>query len=99
MAIGQAWTQMIDLNFHNVFDLLATQLMEDDDLIDTVDEFRSEALFAQALAYAALNFFLVHAVVFVQPLIADIAGHDDHGIFEIDRATLSIGQASIVEQL
>src|SRR5207302_11515144 len=71
----------------------------DDDFIDTVDKFRSEAFFTQALAYRALYLVIVHAIILVQPEIADITGHDNDRVFEIDRAALTIRQTAIVEQL
>jgi hypothetical protein len=30
---------------------------------------------------------------------ADVAGHDDDGVLEVDRAALAVGQAAVVEQL
>ena len=30
---------------------------------------------------------------------ADVRGHDDHGVAEVDRAALTVGQASVVEHL
>src|SRR5258706_5055069 len=99
VALGQAWEQEIDLNFHDLLHLIASNLLEDDHFVNAVDELWSETLFAQALAHQALHAILVHAVKFMQPGGTDITGHDNDRVFEIDRATLSIGQASIVEDL
>src|ERR1700686_3715794 len=96
VPLSQARAQAIDLDVHDVLHLLARDLMEDDDLIDTVDEFPSEAFFPQTLAHLALDLVLIHAVELVQPLRPNVAGHNDDGIFEIDGAPLPIGQATII---
>src|SRR5258708_8901550 len=99
VALGQARAQAIDLNFHDLLHLIASNLLEDDHFVNAVDEFWSETLFAQALAHQALHVILVHAVKFMQPGGTYITCHDNDRVFEIDRATLSIGQAYIVEDL
>ena len=73
--------------------------MENDNLVNTVDELRAEAFFAQALPYRALNGVFVHAIVFMQPARTDIAGHDDDGVFKVNRAPLPIGETAIVKDL
>src|SRR5258706_8643871 len=99
VALGQAGAQAIDLNFHDLLHLIASNLLEDDHFVNAVDEFWSETLFAQALAHQPLHVILVHDVKFMQPGGTDITGHDNDGVFEIDRATLTICQAAIVENL
>src|SRR5260370_1069643 len=99
VPLGQARAQTIDLDVHNIPQLLTRDLMEDDDLIDAVDELWTEALFPQALTNQALDLVLRHAVELVQPARSYIAGHDDDGIFEIDRAPLPIGQPTAIKQL
>src|SRR5207248_11197398 len=71
----------------------------DNHFVKAVDELWSETLSAQALAHQPLHAILVHAIKFMQPGSTDITGHDNDRVFEIDRATLTIGQASIVEDL
>src|SRR5260221_20349 len=61
VPLGQARAQAIDLDVHNVLQLLTRDLMEDDDLIDAVDKLRTEALFPQALTNQALDLVLMHA--------------------------------------
>src|SRR5579883_74487 len=99
VALGQARAQAVDLNLHDLLHLVAGNLVEDDDLVDTVDELRAEALFTQALADDALHILLRHAIKLVQPARADVAGHDDDGVLEIDRAALPVRQAAIVQHL
>src|SRR5260221_1975558 len=99
VPLGQARAQTIDLDVHNIPQLLTRELMEDDDRIDAVDELWTEALFPQALTNQALDLVLRHAVELVQPACAYIAGHDDDGIFEIDGAPLPIGQPTVIKQL
>src|SRR5215469_12387188 len=74
---GQALAQVFDLDVYNFLHLLSRDLMEDDDLIDAVDELRTEALFPQALPDQALDRVLVHVIELVQPARSDVAGHND----------------------
>src|SRR5579872_1812484 len=99
VPLFQARAQAVDLDIDDTLDLVTRDLVENDDLIDAVDELRSEALFAQTLPHCALYLVLVHAIIFVQPEIAHVTGHDDDGILEIDCAPLAIRQTTIIEQL
>src|SRR5579863_3375565 len=99
VPLGQARTQAVDLDIHDLLDAFAAQLVENDHLVDTIDKFWSKTLFAQTLANRALYLVLVQAVVLVQPAAADVAGHNDDRVFEIDSATLPIRQPAIVEHL
>src|SRR6266567_6404778 len=99
VALGQTWAQAIDLYFHDLLHLIASNLLEDNHLVNAVDELWSETLFAQALTHQALHTILVHAIKFMQPGGTHVPGHDNDRVFEIDRATLTICQAAIVEDL
>src|SRR5579859_7443770 len=100
MALLQARSQMIDLDINDITDLLAFELPEDDHLVNAVDKLGAETLLTQVLTGHTLHLFLIVLTIeFMQPEIADITGHDDHRIFEIDRTTLAIGEATIVEEL
>src|SRR2546421_4148142 len=99
VTLFQARAQAIELYLHDALHLIAGDLVEDDDFIDAVDELGSEAFLAQALTHNALDIFFLHTVKFVQPGRADVTGHDDDGVLEVNRAALPIGQAAIVEKL
>src|SRR5215469_5245843 len=99
VPLGQALAQVFDLDVYNFLHLLSRDLMEDDDLIDAVDELRTEALFPQALPDQALDRVLVHVIELVQPARSDVAGHNDDRVLEIDGTPLAIGQPAIIKEL
>ena len=83
--------------------------MEDDDLVDAVQELGAERLL-ELLAQAPLDLLvLAHlsrgteaeriAPLLVGPGRADVGGHDDHGVAEVDRSTVAISQPTVVEDL
>ena len=89
-------------------DLLALQLVEHDDLVDAIEELGPED--ALELARDAR----LHVLVAQTPdrrlgeaqrrlprdvLGADVAGHDQHGVAEVDRAALGIGETTVLEDL
>src|SRR5436305_1472679 len=85
--------------------------MEDNDLVDTVDELGTEDSFEVLHRLRAHDFVLLTTCIFVflgretdtdRTFEIDgtgVAGHDDDGVLEVYRASLSIGQASIVHDL
>src|SRR5450432_102217 len=90
---------MADLDINDILHLLTCDLMKNDHLVNAINELRAEALFTQALTYSMLDLIIFHAIIFMQPEITYIAGHNNDGIFEINGASLTIGQASIIKQL
>ena len=72
--------------------------MKHHDLIDAIDELGAEMVFhlrhhgelhqLRRVVHHRLNFGT-----------AEIAGHDDHGVFEVHRAALAIGHTAIVKHL
>src|SRR6184192_4021445 len=99
MALSQSRENPFDLDLHDALHLVASNLVEDDDLVDAVDELWPEALFAQAWTYSTLQLFLVQAVILLEPATTNVAGHDDDGVLEIDGTALTIGETTVVEQL
>src|SRR5207253_7351619 len=87
--------------------------VEDDDLVDAVQELGTEgSLESLHRLGAALGLFAVALGLGVTPAWGeeadvgaaelrrgDVAGHDDDGVLEVHRATLTIGQATVVEDL
>src|SRR5437588_5353089 len=82
MAFVQARTETVDLDVHDILHLFTRNLMENDHFIDAVDKFRAEALFTQSLPHRALYLILIHAIILMQPEIANVAGHDNHRILK-----------------
>ena len=73
--------------------------MEHDDVVDAIDEFRPEVLLHD-LHHGGLHLVVVRlARELLDDVRAQIRGHDDHGVAEIDRAALAVGQATVVEDL
>ena len=105
---------LADLGKHQVHDrgkIGSGERMEDDDLIDTVDEFRTERVFHfihhQLLhileGFLLLAFVLCFESQFLHLVFqegrAKVTGHDDDSIREVHGAALTIGQTTIIEYL
>ncbi len=99
-AGGQAGCEMGELDIDDPAEILLGEGVEDHDLIDAVEEFGAEVI-AQEIADLGFDFpigvFLPGEVL--DGLRADVAGHDDDGVFEIDGAALAVGEAAVVEDL
>ena len=84
------------MNFHNLFQIIFAEPIEDDDFINAIQKFRSEVR-PQRVHYQTLTsgpgFF------FGDVLAADIGRHDDDRIFEIDRSSLPVRDAAIIKHL
>ena len=87
-------------------DLLPVQGMEDDDLVDSVDQLRSQ-MASKLLRDPCLHLLVAHLGFdrggvggdrFDQ-MRADVAGHQDHRILEVHDATLTVGQPSVIKDL
>src|SRR5215471_17560693 len=76
--------------------------MEDDNLVDPVQKLRPEMV-SQRVQHAFLHLFILISVklamVFQNQMAADIAGHNDDRVFEINHTPLAVREASIVENL
>src|SRR4028118_1765401 len=80
--------------------LVFLQGVEDNDLVNAVEELWTEAR-AHGIHYPTLHLFVLTVITgnIQNVLGTDVAGHDDHAVFEIYRVTLSIGNATIIEDL
>ena len=98
-----------DVDAHDLFDFAAAEGVEHDDVVDAVDKLRPQTgqrrarwrkagrgescheLFARTLA----------VVVALRCILGreEVGGHDDDGVLEVDRPTLVVGEASVVEHL
>ena len=75
-----------------------SELVEDDRLVDAVQELGLEVR-AQRRRHGLLHLGLVAAADLDDVLAADVRGHDQDGVAEVDRAALAVGQPPVVEDL
>ena len=98
---GQSQAEKIEEKIHDLFNLLEGERLKENDLVDAVEEFWAK-MFTQ-FGHDGLARFLGDFSLGVKALDeqggTDVGGHDDDGVFEIDGATLAVGQAAIVEDL
>ena len=76
--------------------LVFLQSLEDDDIVDTVEKFRTEVLFEEV---TDLLVGLVRNPAFPKFMRTEVTGHDDDGVLEVDDPALAVGQAAVVENL
>ena len=82
--------------------LLFAQRTEDDDVVDAVEELRPEALpqhFHHLLARLLKAASLVQRSRDCSSMRAQVRGHDQHRVLEVDGAALGVGEAAVVEHL
>ena len=78
--------------------VLHREAAEQDHLVDAVEELGPEAA-AQLAHHRLARFLHVLAAHRHQMLRADIGGHDDQRVAEIDRAALPVRQAAVIQHL
>ena len=88
---------MRELQRYDAFQFVHAEPLENHQIIDAVQEFRGE-VGAQGIHYLPTEFF-GHQPRIGNPLTADVRGHDDNRVFEIDGAALSISHPAIVQHL
>ena len=85
-------------------ELILVEAVKDDRVVDAIDEFRPEVglhfvetllLHVQPVDFGR---FSVEEIV-LNDVRADVTGHDDNRVSEIDRAPLAIGESAVVEHL
>ena len=82
------------------------QLVEDDHLVDAVEELRAEVVL-QRLVHLLLHPLVGHGLArlgeadrrLAQVGGAEVGGHDEHGVLEVDRAALGVGEAAVLQDL
>jgi hypothetical protein len=82
------------------------ELVEDDDLVDAVEELGAEVAL-QRVGDLVLHALVAHGLVglgeadvgLAQVAGPEVRGHDEHGVAEVDRATLAVGEAALLEDL
>ena len=80
---------------NDVLNLLLLQGLEGDDVIHTVQELRTEEVHQHLL-----NLFSIHLTLVLHDFAAaQVTGHDNQGVLKVHAATLTIGQATIIQNL
>ena len=84
------------------FHVRPAERVEEDDLIHTIEELRSEVRtqgFEDLLAYRDVEIAARPGGMLGDELAAQVGRHDRHGVLEVDRTTLPVGQPPLIEQL
>jgi hypothetical protein len=95
-CLSEAVDDALELDLDDLVELRGIEAVEDDDLVDAVEELGAEELL-QAVAHQGVALLGIADVL--NGAAADVAGHDEHRVFEIDGAALAVGDAAIVEHL
>ena len=100
LALHQPGPQPLHLKGHDLAQFALVEAAEDDAIVQSVQEFRSE-LGLQRLVHP---FFHGCVLLWISGqlqnrLAADVAGEDQHGVGEIHGASLTVGDAPVVEDL
>ncbi len=95
VPFGQQRPQPTQLDVHDLHQILHGQGVEDDDLVYAVQEFRAEVA-VQLLQHPLLGCLRPQLL---DPVATYIGGHDDHGVLEVDRPPVAVGQAPVVQDL
>ena len=100
-AVAQEFAEVVEAEVDDVGEVRFAERVEDHDVIDAVEE-----LGAELLAELAENtFFCFSEAVFAfgpgggELRGAEVGGHDEDGVFEVDGAALAVGEAAVVEHL
>ena len=76
----------------------SAERVEEDDLVDAVEQLRPE-MRPQRLGHLPPDAFRQVTGVLGDELAADVRRHDHHGVLEVHRAALAVGQPPVVEEL
>src|SRR5262249_32548463 len=101
VAIGEALTQLNRQQIDDTLNLRYGQRLEQDNIIHSVQKFWPEVLthLPHHRSPGLLGELPVARDAFEQIVRADVRGHNDHRVFKIDRPSLSIGHAPVIENL
>ena len=101
LLVSQTLVQRGDLEIDDAGDVLLGQRLVEHDLVQTVEEFRTEGVVQERFhgVLRTLGDLTVRADAVKQLLAAEVGGQDDDGVLEIDRAALRVGDAAVVQHL
>ena len=104
--------QCAELEFDDFGDFFLGEAAEDHDAVEAVDEFGAEGLF-EGIHDLRLHLLIfgLHAGLFIggdgeadalgalDEVGADVAGHDEEGVAEVDAAALGVGEGAVLHDL
>ena len=99
--VGKTLFERLRKDIDDAVKLCLGEGLEADDLVKTVEKLRSE-LSAQLAEHAVFSVLCDIAVIVdavEQILTAEVRGHDDDGVLEVDRSALRVGNSAIVKDL
>ena len=88
--------KLLQLQRHDSGNLLLSEPVEDDYLIDSVDELGLEGS-ADDLHHGLVSRFHIRSLH--ELAASQVAGHDDDRVGEIDKPSLPVGEPSVVQDL
>src|SRR5580704_11785932 len=99
LAVLEQPVQTLELDVDDLAHILATEAMEEDDFIDAVQELGPE-MPAHDAHHFLLDRLRVLALAQIDEVFgAEVGGHDDEHIAEIDRPPLTVSEPPVVEHL
>ena len=106
--VGDALHERLQFEAHDALYGLLAELVEMDNVVQTVEELGSELL-PDGLVHNAARTLTVHlalrsgktdaAAEFLELARADVGGHDDDGVLEVYRGTVAVGETTLVHHL
>ena len=111
LAVGEPLTDFGQLDVDDGLDLFLAQRVEDDDVVDAVEQLRSEALPDESITRSRVRSRAASRSARsttpppldrkgVEEMLApEVAGHDDDRVLEVDGPALGVRQPPVVEQL
>src|SRR5688572_23620833 len=98
LSVSEKLLELLELQLDDVLDLLLAERSEDDDVVDTVEEFRTEML-PQRVGHLCLDHRSVVASVLENVGAPNVRSHDDDRVPEIHRSSLGVREPSVVQNL
>ncbi len=96
--LREALLQRGELDARDLLDVLLAERVEHHHLVDAVHELGPE-LVLHLGHHRELHHLVVASGHALDHLRAEVGGHDEHGVLEVDRAPLAVGEAPFVEHL
>ncbi|CAI09933.1 hypothetical protein ebB234 [Aromatoleum aromaticum EbN1] len=94
----QPLVEVLELDARDARDVLLVERVEHDDLVDAVDELRTEVGLDFG-HHGKLDDLMIIACHLLDHLAAEVRCHDDDGVLEVDGASLPVCHAAVVEHL
>ena len=89
----------VELQPYHLLDLAVGEGVEDDGLVYSVQELGPDGLLQQVEHLLAGALEVLGRLGILEELAAQVTGHDDDGVLEVDSASLRVGETSVVEHL